>query len=93
MDAEVVAICVDSVAQNKEVVDGNGFEFDILSDSEYSTIKEYGLLHEEGHGHDIGRPAIFILDRTQQIGWKFVPDNFRGRTDPQAIIDELKKIE
>jgi len=50
LNAEVVAVCVDSAELNQRVVDTNHLGFDILSDPDSAVIREYGLLYEECGG-------------------------------------------
>ncbi len=94
-DGDVVAICVDPIERNAEVVDKLGLEFPILADTELEAINAYGLLHESGsmEGGDIARPAVFIVDRDGSIAFRKLTDNWRVRVRPEEVLAELEKIQ
>lgn len=37
-------------------------------------------------------PATYIVNKDGVIVWSFIPNNYRKRAEPQAILDELKKL-
>jgi len=68
-------------------------EFPLLSDPDERVIKQYGLLHEKGHGgSDIARPADLLLDRDGVIRWARFTDNIRVRPHPDEILVEAKRL-
>jgi peroxiredoxin len=88
--AEVLAVSVDSVAENRAVVDRLGLGFAILSDGGREATRAFGVLHEAamGEGRDIARPATFICDRGV-IVWRDLTDNWRVRPRPREVLDAL----
>ncbi len=95
-DAQVLAICVDSVEVNASVVENLELGFPILSDPKLQSIKAFGLLHEEAGTPsgiaDLARPAVFILDRNGVVKWRHLTDNWRVRVRPETVLEQLAKI-
>jgi peroxiredoxin len=69
----------------------HGIEFSVLADKELQAIDAFGLRHKGASidGSDIARPAVFLLDSTGVVKWRFLTDNWRVRVRPQEIIDHL----
>ena len=90
-EAEVLAICVDSVEENAGVVDRLKLDFPVLSDPDLQACDAFDLRHEKASidGRDIARPAVFILDREGVIQWRELTDNWRVRVRPEKIIEQL----
>ncbi len=89
-DADVLAICVDSVEENAGVVEKLNLDFPILSDPELEVGDAYDLRHEDAlPGRDVTRPAVFILDREGVVQWRALTENWRVRVRPEQIIEQL----
>lgn len=94
LDGEVLAISVDPPETNREAIADYGFDFPVLSDGDLAAVDAFGLRHAEGaiDGGDIARPANFLLDRQGRIVWREIPDNWRVRPHPDAIIERFRAI-
>jgi peroxiredoxin len=94
LDAEVLAVSVDSIEENQRLAESAGIGFSLLSDREASALDAFGLRHVGGSidGGDIARPAIFIVGRDGKIRWRDLTDNWRVRVRPETIIEQLKKL-
>lgn len=94
LDTEIIAVSVDPPDKLREIVDGYGLEYPLLSDADLSLIDALGLRHAMGDiaGGDISRPATFILDREGTIVWRDLTDNWRVRVRPERLLDELAGI-
>jgi peroxiredoxin len=69
--AQIIAVVVDPVEKNAEVVRDLGLGYRILSDPEMKIIAAYGLRHRKGHeGQDIARPATFLIDENGKVIWR-----------------------
>ncbi|RME02363.1 MAG: hypothetical protein D6805_10180 [Planctomycetota bacterium] len=91
-DAAILAIVVDGAERNKAVKEKLGLTFEILSDKNLEVIPRYGMLHRNAPGAgDIARPGVFLLNRERKIIHRWLPDNYRVRTRPEAILDVIKK--
>ena len=92
LDAEVLAVCSESVEENRQLAERLGFEFPILSDPGLTAIDSYGLRHASGNpmdGQDIARPGVFIIDREGFVRWTYLTDNWRVRARPETIVEQL----
>ena len=71
--AQLVAISVESVAQNRKLAGDLNLNFPLLSDADLSMIRGLGMVHEGAGpgGADIARPGTFLIDRRQRLVWIF----------------------
>lgn len=70
-----------------------GFDVTLLSDSKRQVIRDYGLVHPEGHGgEDIARPATIIIDKNGVVRWAKVASNFMVRPAPDEVIGALERL-
>jgi peroxiredoxin len=93
LDAEVLAISVDSPADSREIVRAYGLEFPLLSDADGAVLDAFGVRHAGGGlAGDIARPALFILDREGRVVWRELTDNWRVRVRPETILERLAAI-
>jgi len=90
----VVAVSVDPVAKNREVVEKLGLEFPILSDADRRVIAAYGVVHRHGGmgGTDIARPAVFVIGPDGVVRWRGLTENWRVRERPQHLLDVLRSL-
>ena len=95
-DAQVVAVCVDSVEQNAKVVENLKLGYTILSDPDLKVTKAYDLLHEgasiDSAKPDVARPAVFIIGRDGVVRWRNLTENYRIRVRPETVVEALSKI-
>ena len=90
----MIAISVDSVEHNREVVEKLDLDYPILSDVDRKTITAYGLVHRGASidGSDIARPATLIVDADGRVRWRNLNENWRVRVKPDAVIDALQTM-
>ncbi len=69
LDAEVLAVSVDTKEANRRLAESAGLEFSLLSDREAVAVDAFGLRHPGGSmdGSDIARPGVFIVGRDGKI--------------------------
>ena len=92
-ETEVVALVVDSVEQNAQVVRDLGLGYRILSDPQLTAIDAYGLRHEQAAGQPaIAHPASFLIDANGVIRWRNITDNYRLRPQPEAILAAIDRL-
>lgn len=84
----MLAVVVDPVAQNAEVVEQLGLSYRILSDPELVAIDAYDLRHSEGGGPTgtIARSATFVIDKDGIVRWRDLTDNYRLRPPPEEVV-------
>ena len=89
--AQVVAISVDSNQDSRKLCASRGYTFPFLSDPGAETIRAYGVLHARGgmDGHDIARPAEFLVDPSGTIRWVSLTESIISRTHPETVLRVL----
>jgi peroxiredoxin len=90
-----VAISVDEPQVTRDLCKRNGYTFTFLSDSNADVIRRYDLLHPGAgvKGHDIARPAEFLVDSSGAIRWVNLAEDFRVRARPEDIIRAAKSLQ
>jgi peroxiredoxin len=83
-----VAISVDSSAASQELCRKAGYTYTFLSDPNTDAIGRYDLLHKGAgvSGHDIARPAEFLIDSSGTIRWINLTDDLRVRARPDQML-------
>ncbi|PYS31920.1 MAG: hypothetical protein DMF75_13385 [Acidobacteria bacterium] len=89
-----VAISVDSPQESRDLCQKAGYTFTFLSDPNLEAIRRYDLVHAgQGiNGHDIARPAEFLLDSSGTVRWRMLTENYWVRATPQQILDAAKAL-
>ena len=89
-----MAISVDTTQENRDLAQKAGYTFPLLSDPDVQAIKSYDLVHKgQGeHGHDIARPAEFLIDSTGTVRWVNLTENYWVRARPEQILEAAKSL-
>jgi peroxiredoxin len=89
-----VAISVDAPEISKHLCQRRGYTYTFLSDPDAIVIARYDLVHAGAgmKGHDIARPAEFLLDSSGTVRWVNLTDDFRVRARPAEIIAAAKAL-
>jgi peroxiredoxin len=89
-----VAISVDSPETSRNLIQQQGYTFTFLSDPNVEAIRRYDLVHAgqgEG-GHDIARPAEFLLDSTGTVRWIHLTENYWVRARAEEVVEVSKLL-
>jgi peroxiredoxin len=88
-----VAISVDTPEQSRDLCHKAGYTYTFLSDPKAEVIRRYDLLHPGAgpDGHDIARPAEFLLDSSGTVRWVNLTGDFRVRARPEQVIQAVKE--
>lgn len=72
-----------------------GFTFTFLSDPNLDVIRRYDLLHAAAgpDGHDIARPAEFLVDRSGTVRWENFTEDIRVRPRAQEVLAVARDIQ
>ncbi len=91
---EVVAISVDSPEESRKLATARGYTFPFLSDPDAKTIRAYGVLHEHAaeDGHDIARPAEFLVDEKGTIRWENLSESIIARLHPEKALQAVNQL-
>lgn len=89
-----VAISVDSPEVSRNLAQQAGYTFPILSDPNTEAIRSYDLVHAGAgeNGHDIARPAEFLVDSTGTVRWVSLTENYWVRARPEEILEVAKLL-
>jgi len=89
-----VAISVDSPQASRDLSKKAGYTYTFLSDPDVEVIRRYDLLHAGAgeNGHDIARPAEFLLDASGAIRWVNLTGDLRIRMRPEEAIEQARRL-
>jgi len=89
-----VAISVDPPSDSRDLCRKAGYSYTFLSDPNAEVIRRYDLLHTGAgiNGHDIARPAEFLLDSSGTIRWMNLTDDVRVRARPEQMLQAAKAL-
>lgn len=90
-----MAISVDSPAISRNLASKAGYTFPILSDPNAEAIRRYDLLHQGGgpDGHDIARPAEFLVDSSRTVRWTNFTEDVRVRARADEMLAAAKRLQ
>jgi peroxiredoxin len=89
-----VAISVDAPDVSRNLAQQQGYTFPLLSDQNVEVIRRYDLVHAGAgeNGHDIARPAEFLLDSTGTVRWINLTENYWIRARPEQVLEVSKLL-
>jgi peroxiredoxin len=91
---EPVAISVDPPEVSRDLCRKAGYTFPLLSDPNAEVIRRYDLLHVGGgpDGHDIARPAEFLVDSSGIVRWANFAEDLRVRARADEMLAAAKAL-
>jgi peroxiredoxin len=89
-----VAISVDTPEQSRDLAKKAGYTFPILSDPDAAVIRRYHILHAAGgpDGHDIARPAEFLVDSSKIVQWTNFTEDIRVRARGDEMLAAARQL-
>lgn len=89
-----VAISVDPPEVSATLRRKAGYSFTFLSDPNLNVIRRYDLVHVAAgpDGHDISRPAEFLVDRSGVVRWENFTEDVRVRPRAHEMLAAAKNI-
>ena len=89
-----VAISVDAPNVSRNLAQQQGYTFPLLSDQNVEVIRRYDLVHAGAgeNGHDIARPAEFLVDTTGTVRWINLTENYWIRARPEQVLEVSKLL-
>ena len=89
-----MAISVDKPEVSRDLMQKAGYTFTFLSDPNAEVIRRYDLVHAGAgeNGHDIARPAEFLVDANGTVRWVNLTENYWIRARPEDILDKAKLL-
>ena len=69
------------------------YEFPLLGDPTFSVINRYGVFNPEPfNGRKVPHPAVFVIDRSGTVTWKFLNTDASVRAENEDILKALEQI-
>jgi peroxiredoxin len=95
MGIRPVAISVDPPEVSRGLCQRRGYTYTFLSDPSAEVIRRYDLLHPGAgiKGHDIARPAEFLVDASGTVRWANLTEDLRVRARPEQMIEAAKALQ
>jgi peroxiredoxin len=86
---------VDAPVVTKGLCQRRGYTYIFLSDPNADVIRRYDVLHPGAgmKGHDIARPAEFLVDSSGTVRWVNLTNDFRVRARPEQMIQAVKALQ
>ena len=83
-----VAISVDAPQVSENLRRKGDYTFTFLSDPNTEAIRRYDLLHKGAgeNGHDVARPAEFLIDRSGTVRWANLTEDLRIRARSEQML-------
>jgi len=85
---QVAAICVDTVEQNRAMVDKLLLPFPVLSDPDAAVIAPWGVLNLAEKG--IAKPALFVVLPDWSVTFRYVGEDFTDRPTDEELFSTLR---
>lgn len=97
VNAEVLAISVDSAFSQKLWAERNGFNFSLLSDFNKEVAPKYGAFYDVfAPGNldykGVAKRSAFVIDKEGTVRYAEVLDNAGEEPDYNSILDTLSKL-
>jgi len=89
-----VAISVDLPEASRDLAVKAGYTFPMLSDPDAEVIRRYHLLHPAAgpDGHDIARPAEFLVDSSKIVRWTNFTEDIRVRARADEMLAAARQL-
>ena len=86
---------MDAPDVTKGLCQRRGYTYTFLSDPNVEVIRRYDVLHPGAgmKGHDIARPAEFLVDSSGTVRWVNLTNDFRVRARPEQMIQAVKALQ
>ena len=86
---------MDAPVVTKGLCQRRGYTYTFLSDPNAKVIRRYDVLHRGAgmKGHDIARPAEFLVDSSGTVRWVNLTNDFRVRARPEQMIQAVKALQ
>ena len=90
-----MAISVDAPDVSRNFIQQAGYSFTFLSDQNTEVIRRYDLVHagQGENGHDIARPAEFLIDASGTVRWVNLTENYMVRARVEPILEAAPQLQ
>ena len=95
LNANIIAISVDSPFSNKEFKEKNNLGFPVYSDYLKITVKNLGIEQQNFggmKGYVAAKRSVFILDSSGKVSFKWISDDPGKEPDYDVLMSEVAKV-
>ncbi|WP_103663880.1 redoxin domain-containing protein [Gracilimonas amylolytica] len=93
LDAEVLAISVDSTFSLKAFKDANNLNYTLLSDFNKNVSEDYNVLYEDFFGmKGVSKRAVFVVNKKGDVEYQEVLENAGDMPDLNKVQDVLAQL-
>ncbi|MDZ7806900.1 MAG: redoxin domain-containing protein [Gracilimonas sp.] len=93
LDAEVIAISVDSTFSLKAFKEANNLNYILLSDFNKQVSEAYDVLYEDYFGMEgVSKRSVFVIDKSGEIAHKEILDNSGDMPDLNKVQEVLVEL-
>ena len=93
LDAEIIAVSVDSHYSLKAFKEAQNYNFMLLSDFNKEVSKDYNALYEDFHGlHGVSKRAAFVIDKNRNIVHSEILEDASQMPDLQKLQEVLATL-
>ena len=96
---QILAVSPDDIEGAQKMVDrvtaeaGGPPGFPLLADPHLSVISRYGVFNPEPfNGQPVPHPAVYVIDRTGTVTWKFLNTDARIRAENKDILAAIAQL-
>ena len=96
---QILALSPDDIEGAGQMVDrvteeaGGPPGFPLLADPDLSVINRYGVFNPEPfYGRPVPHPAVYVIDRSGTVRWKFLNTDARIRAENENILEALAEV-
>jgi peroxiredoxin len=89
----VLGLSPDAVDECRHVHRQQRLAFPLLSDTELTAARAFGVVHKQGmRGQDIALPANILIDAAGQIRWRHIARRVPDRMSPADLDLEVEEV-
>lgn len=95
LQAQVIAISVDSPFAQKAFADQNGLNFTLLSDFNRAAVRAFGIEDPKfvnGLLPGVAKRSVFVLDKNGTVSYRWVADNPGVEPNYQEVEAAVRKL-
>ena len=90
--AKLIAVTPDQIADVARVVETDQLKYTVLSDTELTAVRAYGVFHEnEPKGRRIPRPSTFVIGRDGRVKYAYIGESTSDRPPVEAVLEAVCK--
>ncbi len=89
--ARVLGISVDSIHSHREYAKQRDIPFELLSDFNKETARQYGVLMDLGPWKGVARRSVFVIDKDGTIAYAWKGEQASDLPDIGEVLEEARQ--